>query len=181
MKQSIKKFLEFNGKAILFLSIDGQYWVALKPICEALNINWVRQYMNLKQHKILGQLFANQLMVGADLRSRNMIALPEKYVYGWLFSISSGSGALQEYQMKCYELLYDYFHGTISQRHSVLTQKACDEQELHKLENDLKDDEKFKRYQELRGSIARSGIELKQLDKKLVDTQLDIFNESNKQ
>ncbi|MBA7568852.1 hypothetical protein ES708_10588 [subsurface metagenome] len=167
MNTKIKKFLEFNGKAILFLSIDGQYWVALKPICEALNLNWVRQYMNLKEHKILGQLFANQLMVGADLRSRNMVALPEKYVYGWLFSISSGSGALQEYQMKCYELLYDYFHGTISQRHSILSQKVCDEQELHELEAQLKEDKRFTRMQELHGSIARSGIELKHLTKRV--------------
>jgi hypothetical protein len=62
MKQSIKKFLEFNGKDILFFYIDGQYWVSLKPICEALNVQWVRQFKNLKEHKILGQLLSNQLV-----------------------------------------------------------------------------------------------------------------------
>ncbi|MBA7556901.1 hypothetical protein ES705_49624 [subsurface metagenome] len=91
MNTKIKKFLEFNGKAILFLSIDGQYWVALKPICEALNLDWTYQLKVLKSHKILGQLWYLHTIVGADNRLRNMVSLPEKYIYGWLFGISSGS------------------------------------------------------------------------------------------
>lgn len=177
MKQSIKKFLEFNGKAILFMSIDGQYWVAIRPICDALSVNYNRQYQNVRSHKILRQQFAIQQMVGADLRFRNMVALPEKYVYGWLFSINSRSGALAEYQEKCYELLYDYFHGTIGQRHSILSRKAQDEQELHELESKLKDDTRFVRVQELRGAIVRSGIELKRLDERLISKQLSLFNQ----
>ena len=106
-----------------------------------------------------------------------MVALPEKYVYGWLFSINSRSGALAEYQEKCYELLYDYFHGTIGQRHSILSRKAQDEQELHELESKLKDDTRFVRVQELRGAIVRSGIELKRLDERLISKQLSLFNQ----
>ncbi|MEM8568318.1 MAG: hypothetical protein AAGF85_17790 [Bacteroidota bacterium] len=33
------KFLEFNGKTIVFLAIDGEYWIALRHICEALNVS----------------------------------------------------------------------------------------------------------------------------------------------
>jgi hypothetical protein len=176
MKNSIKKFLEFNGKAILFLDINGQYWVALRPICDALGINYSRQWQNIKSHKILSQLYAIQHMVGADLRLRKMVALPEKYIYGWLFSIKSESQPLQEYQMKCYELLYEYFHGTIGRRHAILSQKAQNEAEMHELENVLRDDKRYVRVQELKGAIARSGIELKELDKLLVDSQLSLFN-----
>ena len=38
MEKSIRKFLEFNGKTIYFLSKDGDYWVAIKPICDALKL-----------------------------------------------------------------------------------------------------------------------------------------------
>lgn len=176
MKNSIKKFLEFNGKAILFKSIDGQFWVALKPICEALYVQWINQFQRLKEDKILGQLLSNQIMVGADNRSRKMVALPEKYVYGWLFSIQSGSDALQNYKLKCYEVLYDYFHGSIGARSVTLIQKATDEQELAELEETLKVNTDFKRYNELKGRIARSGIVLKQLDKNFVDSQLSMFS-----
>lgn len=43
-----EKFLEFNDKKIIFLSVDGTYWIALKPICEALNVDWNRSYQNVK-------------------------------------------------------------------------------------------------------------------------------------
>jgi len=176
MNNSIKKFLEFNGKDILFLHIDGQYWVALKPICEALNVNWVRQFINLKENKILSQLFANQLMIGVDNRLRKMVALPEKYVYGWLFSINSESQALREYQMKCYELLFNYFHGTIGERCNVLSRKADYERELQRLDTELRDDQRYLKAMDLKGAILRTGKELKKLDEQFIQTQLSLFN-----
>jgi hypothetical protein len=180
MKNSIKKFLQFNGKDILFLAIDGQFWVALKPICDALGLEWTRQFKNIQNHKILGQLLSKQPMVGANNSQILMVALPEKYVYGWLFGIRSGSGALQEYQYQCFEVLYDYFHGSIGERSTTLIQKAQDELELAQLEADLKALPDFRRFEELKGSIARSGKTLKELDRKFVDTQLTIFiNQTN--
>ncbi len=41
-----QKFLEFNGKNIIFLNVDGTYWIALKPICEALGVDYVRCFKN---------------------------------------------------------------------------------------------------------------------------------------
>lgn len=54
MKQSFEKFLEFNGKTLVFLAIDGIYWIAIKPVCEAINVNFSRQYRVLKADPILG-------------------------------------------------------------------------------------------------------------------------------
>ena len=50
-----QKFLSFNGKNIIFLNVDGTYWIALKPICKALNINADRSYRNVKKDPILGK------------------------------------------------------------------------------------------------------------------------------
>jgi hypothetical protein len=108
-----------------------------------------------------------------------MVALPEKYVYGWLFSVQSGSDAFQNYKKECYEVLYEYFHGSIGVRSTTLIQKAQDELELAKIEAELKALPDFRRFEELKGSIARSGKVLKQLDRKFVDSQLTIFE--NKQ
>lgn len=81
---STNKFLQSKGKTIFFHAVDGEYWIAIKPICEALNINYNRSFQNLKEDEILSQLFAKQQMVGADNRLRKMISLPEKYIYGSL-------------------------------------------------------------------------------------------------
>lgn len=64
--QQPNKFLEFNGKAVYFLAKGGSYWIAIKPICESLGVDYNRQFQNLKADKILSQLFAKQQMTGAD-------------------------------------------------------------------------------------------------------------------
>ena len=80
--------MEFNGKSIHFLAVDGEYWIALKPICEALGILWRHQHTKLiNGDNIFGELYRDHGMVAADERVRNMTCLPERYIYGWIFSI----------------------------------------------------------------------------------------------
>lgn len=104
MNQTVQKFLDFNGKTLMFLGKNGEYWVALKPICEALSVNYNRQYQNLKEDPIFSQLFAEQQMVAADGKLRKMICLPEKWIYGWLIQIQSNEPGLIEYKKLCYEV-----------------------------------------------------------------------------
>jgi hypothetical protein len=111
MNKHVTKFLEFNGKTLVFLAVDGTYWIALKPICEALNVEYTRIFKNVKEDPIFGQLLAEQPMVGADGKNRKMVSLPEKWIYGWLISIQSQSPELIEYKKLCYEILADFFHG----------------------------------------------------------------------
>jgi len=66
MKKKVSKFLEFNGKSLVFVDIDGEYWIALKPICEALNVSWKYQQELLLKNEIFGQLCREHGMVGAD-------------------------------------------------------------------------------------------------------------------
>ena len=44
-----EKFLEFNGKNIVFVNVDGTYWIALRPILDALNMAASRSLKNLKK------------------------------------------------------------------------------------------------------------------------------------
>ncbi len=177
MKNTTKKFLEFNGKVIYFVAADGQYWIALKPICEALNVNWNRQFQNLKENVILSQLFAEQQMVAADKKLRKMIALPEFNVYGWLMQIQSESAELQKYQWECYRVLYDYFHGMITEREQVLKSKTLDELEIERLSDELEDMPQFRKIQELTAKKNRSIKLLQKLDREMVDAQLDIWKQ----
>ena len=98
MNTQTKKFLEFNGRNIYFLAVDSTYWIAIKPICKALNVNYNRQFKNLKEHKLFGGLYTIQNLVASDNRIRPMIALPEKYIYSWIFQIKSNSPDLIQYQ-----------------------------------------------------------------------------------
>ncbi|WP_421830212.1 phage antirepressor N-terminal domain-containing protein [Larkinella sp.] len=173
---SHKKFLEFNSRNIYFLSVDGTYWLAVKPICEALGVNYNRQFQNLKEDEILSQLFAEQQMVAGDGKLRKMVSLPEKWVYGWLFSIRSESEELKQYKLKCYELLYDYFHGTMTQRVQTLRVKSEAELALEQAEAKLRQTSEWKEVENARRQIKDSKATLNQIDERLKQNQTTLFN-----
>ena len=180
MEAKIKKLLEFNGPDgkptnIYFLNIDGQYWVALKPIIDSLGLDWIAQYKAIKRSKILSLVLSNQTIPDARNHTQEMSCLPEKYVYGWLFKLQSSAPGFEEFQMKCYELLYDYFHGTIARRISTLEGKTADELELENLLAEQAGSETARKIEALRARIKGHRRKLADLDTELSSTQLDIF------
>lgn len=175
MEKQIRSFLEFHGRNIFLAAHDGQYWIAIKPVCEALSVNYDRQYKNLKEDKILGQLYAEQHMVAGDGKLRKMVCLPEKYVYGWLFSIRSDSPELLAYKRECYEVLFDYFHGPMTERIQTLRQKTDAQMEVERLTAELMETEAYQKLQAARDLVKNSGRQLSKLDQDLRDGQLTIW------
>lgn len=176
MKNRLKSFLQFNGKNIYFLAKDGQNWVALKPICDVLNVDWINQFKNLKEDEILSRVLSKQTIHDASNRLQEMVCLPEKWVYGWLFSIRSESEELKLYKVKCYELLYDYFRGAITERLEALKVKSKAELRLEELIKEQQNSDLSKQIEELRKTIKYSNKTLTINDRKLVESQLAIFN-----
>lgn len=174
MEKKIAQFLEFNGKRINVLTADGQWWVAVKPVCEALNIQYNRIFQNLKDDPELGQLLAEQLTVAADGKARNMTCLPEKFIYGWLFSLRSDSEDLRQYRMKCYDILYQYFHAPLTGRMHSLSEKSAIDIEIEELENKMLESDEYKKIQELKKRKTVINAKLRQLDKELVAGQLSL-------
>lgn len=175
MKNQTKKFLEFNGKSIHFLAVDGQYWIALKPICEALNVNWDRQYKNLQDDPNLKAVHAIQPMQAPDNQMRNYVALPEFFIYGWIFSIQSASEELAAYKWECYRILYEYFHGAITGRKELLSQKARAQVEIDGCMNTL-DPEVAYKYQQANKKMNQINRELRELDLEVMEEEKTLFD-----
>jgi len=174
MNQSIKDFLEFNGHPMYFTFKNSEWWIAIKPICEALDIEYTRIFKNLKQDLTLNELLAEQPIVAADNKTRKMVCLPEKYIYGWLFSIRSKSKKLKEYKLQCYEVLYDYFHGTITQRQKVLLSITSKKEEIQQLEEVLSENEDYKKLIALKKEQSSQGKQLKKMDQDLLSRQVQL-------
>ncbi len=174
--EQTNKFLEFNGKAVYFLAKGGSYWIAIKPICEALEVDYNRQFQNLKADKILSQLFAKQQMTGADGKLYQMISLPERYIYGWLFSIKSESKELLDYKRKCYELLFEYFHGSITSRETLIREKTKEQLEEERLHVALSTNGDYVRLQEIRYKKKLINKQLVELDGQIAKEQLTLFS-----
>jgi hypothetical protein len=213
MEKEIKKFLEFNGKNIYFLAVDGIYWIAVKPICEALDVD--EQFQQTFIHELqdeIDQLYdarrmvaiqkggeelsqpggkhtpvepskrekivSEQTMLAADSKMRKMLCISEEYVYGWIFQIQSPNNTeLLKYKLKCYQLLYDYFHGAITERSNILKEKTQVDFEIEKLEKKLQNSEDYKRIQELKAQKKKATTKLKLLDSNMVGTQLELWKQ----
>lgn len=174
MKNEVKKFLEFNGKVIYFVAIDGQYWIALKPICEALGVNWDRQYKNLKDDEILKAAQAVQPMQAPDGQIRNYVALPEFFIYGWIFDIQSSSEGLKQYKWECYRVLYEHFHGMIGGRKDLLKQKAEAQLEIDRIYNSFSPEQALA-LSKANKRINAINAELRKLDAQVMDEERDLF------
>lgn len=177
--KNLEKFLEFNGKRIAILLADGTWWVAVKPICDALDVNYNRAYQNIQTDDILSQLFAKQQTVGADKKVREMICLPEKFIYGWLFSLRSDSDGLLIYKRKCYEVLFDHFHGALTGRMTALSEKSDTELRMMELQDKLQEKmletEEYREMMELKKKQKTITKTLRDLDIELLTGQLS-FN-----
>lgn len=137
MNENTGKFLKFNGKRIVMLGKNSTWWIAIKPICEALGVNYNRQFQNLKSNRILNQLFAEQQMVAADDKLRKMVCLPEFAIYGWIFQIESNAPGLEDFQWECYHVLYEHFHGSITGRKELLSEKVKTQVEISRCMNTM--------------------------------------------
>lgn len=179
MNHSITKFLEFKGENLLFLAKDGIYWVAIKPVCEVLKIEYTRTFKNIKKDGILGPALAIQPMQVPGDQLRNYACLPEFLIYGWVFSIKSDSKELLEYKRECYKILYEYFHGTITKRSNLIRKKVEVGHKRGKLEFDLKADSRFKEWETLKAEEARIGKSLKAVERTEFEEQSDLFNQAN--
>jgi hypothetical protein len=103
---------------------------------------------------------------------RNMICIPENWIYGWIFSINSSSAELLNYKRECYRLLYDYFHGTITRRKELLGEKLSVQLERGKIEKVLRQNPEFLQFENLKAMEARIGKSLKEVEKDEMDEQL---------
>jgi len=94
---------------------DGQIFVPVKPLCEALGIDNKAQQDTIKNHPIWGSTVVLKTTVGGDDKQREMLCIPLKYSFGWLMGIDARSvkpeayESVIRYQEAAYEALYDRF------------------------------------------------------------------------
>lgn len=111
---------------------NGEKLVPIKPICEALNVDYPTQFTRIKEDPILSSVIGLSPTTGKDGKTYEMQCLPIKYVFGWLFRIDArnvkeeSKEAVLNYQMKCYDILYDYF--TLYMEFVKVRQVAIDKQ-----------------------------------------------------
>lgn len=168
-----QKFLAFNGKNIICLNVDGTYWIALRPILEALKMDADSSIKTTKNDPFLGGCTSIQtVQVGKNGKNqgRKMTCIPEKYIYGWLCFLRSDNKELNKYKETCYNLLYDHFHGTITNRKDLLLERRTIDTEMFEIKESLKNaNEKYKKLEILQAKRKSVTNQLNSIDKNLLN------------
>lgn len=140
--------ISFNQQEILAIIKDNKPFVAIKPICENLGIDWEAQRKRINRDSVLSE-GASMMEAPSNGGSQEMVCLPLEYLNGWLFGIDDSrvKSEIQEqlisYKKECYKTLHEYFFkgysinkNAIDQNPEILTSLS---DEIRKLRIENKD------------------------------------------
>lgn len=106
--------VQFHGATLTTTTIDGVPYVAMRPICEAIGIDWAAQFARIKRHPVLskGVAVTTTPSAGGDQQTT---VLPLSKLNGWLFGVSVRRvkpelrEKLTQYQAECFDVLASHF------------------------------------------------------------------------
>lgn len=119
---------KINGVDIVTVDRDGEIFVPIKPICDAIGIDVDAQRNKLNADEFFNSTTAIITAVAADDKEREMYCIRLRDVYGWLATINPGKVApeareiVTRYRRECYDVLYEHFTG--SMRRTIETNNA---------------------------------------------------------
>ena len=162
------------NKVAIIAGNDSQKLVPIKPICEALGIDFDSQRKKLKEDEDLNSTTVLSTVVAADGKDREMLCLPLEFIFGWLFTINpknvkpEAQEAVRSYRMECYRALYSHF--TAYSRFNEDKQAILSEE--------------FEKYQELQANFNQAKKDLAESKKRMnmaKDLTFEEWEEKQKQ
>ena len=150
------------------VSTSDEQLVPIRPICEALGIDYSRQLKKIKDDPDLCSVVGDTPTTASDGKTYRMVCLPVRYIFGWLFTVNPNNVAPEakeavcQYRRACYDILYEHFMG--GQQKQIEQNKMEialleDIAEIKELQNELKqqqsqlkqkESEKYKQLEKLR-------------------------------
>lgn len=164
---------KINGVDIVTVERDGEIFVPIKPICEAIGIDVDAQRNKLNSDQFFNSTTAIIAAVAADEKEREMYCIRLRDVYGWLATINPGKvapearEAVTRYRRECYDVLYEHFTGA-----------AKRQQEQNRAEQDLLDRKAaaLDSIANHKKAIAEDNAEIKKVDEQLSRLQSERLN-----
>ena len=105
----VVKVIQFNEDYLNVIAKDGEFYIAMKPVCEALGLDWDNHRRIIEHDPVLNSTTVMIRVVAGDGKNREMVCLPLDYFHGWLFKIDLTRyegprlDKLIDYQRRCYQ------------------------------------------------------------------------------
>lgn len=100
------------------VATSDEQLVPIRPICEALGVDFAGQRKKIQEDEDLSSVVDLTPSTGADGKQYEMLCLPIRYIFGWLFTINpknvnpESQDAVRVYRRSCYDALYAHFFGS---------------------------------------------------------------------
>lgn len=108
--------VEFHGTPLTVITSEvGQRFVAMRPICDAIGLQWEAQLKRIKRSEILSEGMSIMDTPSAGGVQKTVCLLLD-YLNGWLFGIEVNRAKpeirerLKAYQRECYQALHAYWN-----------------------------------------------------------------------
>lgn len=114
--------VSFHNQQITVLNHDNKPYIAIKPICENIGLDWEAQRQRIKRNEILNSTAFMIKVVAKDGKNRDVLCLPLGYLNGWLAGIELSrvnpviKPILKQYQLECFDVLYNHFMPKVAQQ-----------------------------------------------------------------
>ena len=108
------QLVQLHNQQISIFNYDNKPYVAIKPICENIGLDWEAQRQRIKRHHVLSK-GAFMIKVPSKGGNQEYLCLPISMLNGWLFGIDTNrvkpeiSETLKQYQLECFDVLFNYF------------------------------------------------------------------------
>ncbi|KJU82276.1 protein containing Phage P22, antirepressor protein [Candidatus Magnetobacterium bavaricum] len=128
--------IPFHDDILIAIEQDSKIYVAMKPICEALGLDWRSQRTKIHVDEILskGVVVTTTPSPGGP---QETTFLELKKFHGWLFKISTRRvknpdtrAKLVRYQEECYDVLYEHFSGKVVDKPALTPKPVADKPPL---------------------------------------------------
>lgn len=112
--------VSFRNQAIQTIEQNGSVFIAMRPVCENIGLDWTRQSKKLASQSDRFNC-RHMSTVARDGKNRKTLCIPLRKLNGWLFSVNPEKvnpeikDTLIAYQEECFEVLYSHFHN----RHEI--------------------------------------------------------------
>lgn len=123
--------VNFRGDDLYGFKQDDGTFLALKPMVEAMGLDWSGQLQRVKRDPILSEGMVVMPIPFGRGGAQEAVCIKLELVNGWLFTIDSArirDEAVRDkvilYQRECYQVLHDHFSG---KRRSIEVEGEPDE------------------------------------------------------
>lgn len=107
--------VSFHGQQLAVISQQEKLFVAIKPICENIGVQWHAQRKRIHRDTVLSQ-GASMMDSPSKGGDQQMLCLPLDMLNGWLFGIDDSriknteiKERVIQYKRECYQVLFDYW------------------------------------------------------------------------